>query len=68
MTAVAASGFPSGLGDGSAVGRGQPVWPARPRPIALISPSSDGKSEAATAGIVAPDDGHQDVRNKLSCI
>ena len=34
--------------------------PARPRPTALLSPSSDGKPEAATAVIVAPDDGHED--------
>jgi hypothetical protein len=26
--------------------------------IALLSPSSDGKPEAATAVVVAPDDGH----------
>ena len=42
------------------------VGPARPRPTAL-SPSSDVKSEAATA-VVAPDDGHEDARNMLSCI
>ena len=40
----------------------------RPRPIALLSPSSDGKTEAATAVVVAPDDGHEDARNMLSCI
>ena len=40
---------------------------ARPRPTALLSPSSDGKPEAATA-VVAPDDGHEDARNMLSCI
>jgi len=43
------------------------VGPARPRPIALLPPSSDGKPEAATA-VVAPDDGHDDARNTLSCI
>ena len=32
--------------------------PARPRPTAQLSPSSDGKPEAATA-VVAPDDGHE---------
>ena len=42
--------------------------PARPRPTALLSPSSDGKPEAATAVVVAPDDGHEDARNTLSCI
>ena len=41
---------------------------ARPRPTALLSPSSDGKPEAATAVVVAPDDGHEDARNMLSCI
>jgi len=40
---------------------------ARPRPTAL-SPISDGKPEAATAVVVAPDDGHEDARNMLSCI
>ena len=43
------------------------VGPARPRPTALLSPSSDGKPEA-TAVVVAPDDGHEDARNMLSCI
>jgi len=33
---------------------------ARPRPTALLSPSSDGKPEVATAVVVAPDDGHED--------
>ena len=41
---------------------------ARPRPTALLSPSSDGKPEATTADVVAPDDGHEDARNMLSCI
>jgi len=66
--AVAASGLPSELGDSSAVGRGWAGQPARPQPTALLSPSSDGKPEAATAFVVAPDDGHEDVRNMLSCI
>jgi len=34
---------------------------------ALLSPSSDGKPEAATA-VVSPDDGHEDARNMFSCI
>jgi len=38
------------------------------QPTALLSPSSDGKPEAATAVVVAPDDGHGDARNMLSCI
>ena len=67
-TAVAASGLPSELGDSSAVGRGRDGRPCRPRPTALLPPSSDGKPEAATAVVVAPDDGHEDARNKLGCI
>ena len=42
--------------------------PARPQPTALLSPSSDGETEAATAVVVAPDDGHEGARNMLSCI
>jgi len=42
--------------------------PARPRPTALLSTSSEVKPEAATAVVVDPDDGHEDVRNMLSCI
>jgi hypothetical protein len=46
-----------------------PAQPARPRPTAFLSPSSDGKPEAATAVVVvAPDDGHEDAQNMLSCI
>jgi len=30
-------------------------WPARRRPTALLSPSSDGKPEVATAVVAAPD-------------
>jgi hypothetical protein len=41
---------------------------ARPRPTTLLSPSSDVKPEVATAVVVAPDDGHEDARNMLSCI
>ena len=63
-TAVAASGLPSQLGDSSAVGHG---WAGRPD-HPLLSPSSDGKPEAATAVVVAPDDGHEEDRNMLSCI
>jgi hypothetical protein len=37
-------------------------WSGRPQPTALLSPSSDGIPEAATA-VVAPDDGHEDARN-----
>jgi len=53
-TAVAASGLPSEVGDSSAVD--------------LLSPSYDGKPEAATAVVVAPDDGHENARNMLNCI
>jgi hypothetical protein len=75
-TSVAATGLTSELRDSSAVGRGQAGRPAdrpvgrpdRPRPTAMLSPSSDGKPEAATAVAVAPDDGHEDARNLLSCI
>jgi len=67
-TAVGASGLPSERGDSSAVGRGRAGRPARPRTTALLSPSSDGKPEAATAVVVAPDDGHKDARNMLNCI
>jgi hypothetical protein len=65
-TAVAASGLPSELGDSSAVGRGRAGRSARPRPTALLPPSSDGKPEAATEVVVAPDDGHEDDQNMLS--
>ena len=67
-TAVAASGLPSELGGSSAVGRGRAGRPARPRPTALLSPSSDCKPEAVTAVVIAPHDGHEDDRNMLSCI
>jgi len=68
-TAVAASGLPSELGVSSAVGRGRAsCGPARPRTTALLSPRSNGKPEAATAVVVAPDDGHEEGRNMLSCI
>ena len=63
-TAVAASGLPSELGDSSVVGRGR----ARPRPTALLPTRSDGKPEAATGVVVAPDDGHEDARNLLTCV
>jgi len=68
-TAVAASSLPSERGDSSAVGRGRSGFqPDRPRPTTLLPPRSDGKAEAATAVVVAPDDGHDDARNMLSCI
>jgi hypothetical protein len=68
-TAVAASGLPSELGDSSAVGRGRAGSQlARPRPTALLPPRSNGKPEAATEVVVAPDDGHEDAQNMLSCV
>ena len=67
-TAVAASGLPSELGDNNAVVRGRAGLPVRPRPTALLSPRSDGKPEAPTAVVVAPNDGHENARNMLSCI
>ena len=48
--------------------RSDPPQLARPQPTALLSPSSDGTPEAATAVVVAADDGHEDARNMLSCI
>ena len=67
-TAVAASDLLSELGDSSAVGSGWAGWPVQPRPTALLSPSSDGKTKAVTAVVVAHDDGQEDARNMLSCI
>jgi hypothetical protein len=34
----------------------------------LLSPSSGSKPESATAVVVAPNDGHEDAQNILSCI
>jgi hypothetical protein len=42
--------------------------PVRPRPTALLPPSSDSKPEAAIAVVVAPDEEYEDARNMLSCI
>jgi hypothetical protein len=44
------------------------VGSADPTTTALLSPSFDGKPEAATAVVVVPDDEHEDARNMLSCI
>jgi hypothetical protein len=66
-TVVAASGLPLERSDSSVVGRGRSGRPARPRPTALLPPRSDGKPEAATA-VVAPHDGHENVRNMLNYI
>jgi len=67
-TAVAAFGLPSKLGGSSAVDRGRDSRPALPRPTALLPRRFDGKPEAATAVVVAPDNGNKDARNMLSCI
>jgi len=61
IIAVAASGLPLERGS-SNVGRG------RPRPTTLLLPRSNGKPEADTAVVVAPDDGNEDARNMSSCI
>jgi len=66
-TAVAASGLSSQLGDSSAVGRGRAGRPDHDQQHCYV-PSSDGKPEAATVVVAAPDDGHEDARSVLSCI
>jgi hypothetical protein len=60
-TAVTSSGLQLELGDSGAVGSGRADRPA------LLPPRSNRKPEAATAIVVAPDDGHKDARNMLSC-
>jgi len=61
---VAASGLPSERGGSSAVGRGRPDHDQQHcyHHVPTVKP------EAATAVVVAPDDGHKDTRNMLSCI
>jgi len=44
------------------------VGPAGPTTTNSTAISSDSKPEAATAVVVAPDVGHEDARNVLSCI
>jgi len=41
--------------------------PARPRPTALLSPRSNGKTRCCYCSCWAPDDGREDARNMLSC-
>ena len=70
-TAVAVSGLPSERGDSSAVGRGRAGLPAgRPDHDQqhCYHHSPTVKPEAATAVVVAPEDGREDARNMLSCI
>jgi len=69
-TAVAVSGLPSELGDSSAVGRGR-AGAIHNRPDHdqqhCHHHAPTVKPEDATA-VVAPDNGHEDARNMLSCI
>jgi hypothetical protein len=65
-TAVAASGLPSELGGSSAVGRGLADRPDHDQQHCYHH-TPTLKPEAGTA-VVAPDDGHEDGRNLLSCI
>jgi len=63
-TAVAASGLPLERGDSSAVGHGR----ADHNQQHCYHHVPTVKSKAATAVVVAPDDGHGNARNMLSCI
>jgi hypothetical protein len=56
ITAVAASGLPSELGDSSAVGRVRASCWGSERVVTSEPPKT------------GPDDGHEDARNMLSCI
>jgi hypothetical protein len=66
-TAVAASGLPFERGGSSAVGRGRFGRPDHNQQHCYHH-APTVKPEAATAVVVAPDDGHGDARNMLSCI
>jgi hypothetical protein len=68
--AAAASGLPSELGERSTVGRGRAGRVGRPDHDQQHSyhHASTVKPEAATAVVVAPDDGHEVARNMFSCI
>jgi len=59
--------LPLKLGGSSAVGRGRSGRLALPRPIALLSPRSSGKTRGCDCSCWAPDDGSEDARNVLSC-
>ena len=61
---VAACGLSSELGDSSAVVRGRSDHDQQH----CHHQAPTVKPEAATAVVVAPDDGHEDGRNMLSCI
>jgi len=66
-TAVAASGLPSELGGNSAVGRSLAGRPDHDQQHCYHH-DTKVKPETATAVVVAPEDGHEDARNMLSCI
>jgi len=59
--------FTVGTWCSSAVGRGR-AGPARPRPTALLPLRSNGKTRGCYCSCWAPDDGHEDAQNMLSCI
>jgi hypothetical protein len=66
-TAVAAYGLPLEIGDSFAVGRGRVGRPPH-APLHCHHHDPTVKPEAATAVVVALDDGHEDARNMLSFI
>jgi hypothetical protein len=66
-TSIATSGLPTELGDSSAVGRGRAGRPDHDQQHCYHQ-APTVKPETATAVVVAPDDGHEDTRNMLSCI
>ena len=67
ITVVAASGLPSELGGSSAVGRVRAGWTDHDQQHCYHHVPTL-KPEAATAVVVAPDDGREDARNMLSSI
>ena len=69
-TAIAASGSPLERGGSSAVGRGRASCDNRTDHDQqhCYHQTPKVKPEASAAVVVAPDDGHEDARNMLSCI
>ena len=59
--------LPFERGGSSAVGRCQAGRPAQPRPTALLTPRSNGKTRRCYCSCWTPDDGCKDARNMLSC-